>query len=94
MIKEFDKHLLKATPSIDKFEKASILNYFRQSLLSQRTAILEEVEAGVNGLKTDERKVSVFGKGMDSWEARTYDEKQLVNAVLSAVKQLLANLKK
>jgi transcription termination factor NusB len=47
--------------------------------------LLQSVIKEIEKYKTDERKVSVFGKGMDSWEARTYDEKKLVNAVLSDI---------
>ena len=43
----------------------------------------ERVLGIVGEMKTDERKVAVFGSRMDSWEARTYDEKMLVNAALS-----------
>ena len=39
----------------------------------------------IEEFKTDKSKVSVFGRGMDSWEARTYDEKMLVNAILQEV---------
>lgn len=46
-----------------------------QSILSKNdTAWREKVE----GLKTDERKVATFG----DWEAVTYEDKMLVNAVL------------
>lgn len=52
---------------------------------------LLELKEECEGLKTDERKVSVFGKGMDSWEARTYDEKKLVNAVIANIIKILNN---
>jgi len=52
--------------------------------------LIEKIEQ----LKTDEKKVSIFGDGMDSWEARTYDEKQLVNAVLNKVIKIIRKEKK
>ena len=54
-----------------------------------RKEMAEEVCEKIKTLKCDERKVSVFGKGMDSWEARTYDEKSLVNSVLSKLRQFI-----
>jgi len=48
---------------------------------TQKKYLLQEIDK----LKTD----SIFGKGMDSWEARTYDEKKLVNAVLETVKRII-----
>ena len=63
---------------------------YRQALVS----LIEELKGKIKELKCDERKVSVFGKGQNSWEAGTYDEKQLVNAALSAVRKLLEDYKK
>lgn len=45
----------------------------------------QELITIIKSMKCDERKMSVFGKGMDSWEAQTYDDKQLVNAVLKTI---------
>ena len=52
---------------------------------TQKKYLIQEIDK----LKTDERKVAIFGKGMDSWEARTYDEKKLVNAVLDTIKKTI-----
>ena len=60
---------------------------FKSFFSSYTKDLLQSVVGGIEKHKTDERKVSVFGKGMDSWEARTYDEKKLVNAVLSDIIQ-------
>ena len=49
----------------------------------------ERIKKLIEELKTDERKVSIFGKGMDSWKARNYDEKQLVNAVLKDLEKVV-----
>jgi hypothetical protein len=51
---------------------------------------IEHIKEKITTLKTDERKVSIFGKGMDSWEARSYDEKQLVNAVIKDIINLIS----
>ena len=48
----------------------------------------------IEELKTDKRKVSVFRKGMNSWEAETYDEKMLVNAVLQVAIKRIKSLTK
>ena len=53
----------------------------------QKKYLIQEIDK----LKTDERKVAIFGKGMDSWGARTYDEKMLVNAVLKEVKKIITS---
>ncbi len=48
------------------------------------TCLIEHYEEDIReleGLKTDERKVAIFG----DWEARTYEEKMLVNSALSLV---------
>jgi hypothetical protein len=69
---------------------AQELKDFLRTLLSEsKLKTIELLKEEIKLLKTDERKVAVFGKGMDSWEAGTYDEKQLVNAVLSQVITLL-----
>ena len=62
---------------------------YRQAIVS----LIEELEGKIKELKCDERKVSVFGKRQDSWEARTYDEKQLVNAVLKEILSLFRSYK-
>lgn len=49
----------------------------------------ERIKELIKGLKTDERKVHVYGEGQESWEARTYDEKQLVNAVLKNLEKVV-----
>lgn len=67
-------------------QSEEVKHFITARLLSQRASILAEVEGVIESLKTDERKVAVFG----DWEARTYDEKQLVNAVL---KEALSTLK-
>lgn len=62
-------------------------------LLTRDTALLEafkkDVGDMIESLKTDERKIAIFGERMDSWEARSYDEKMLVNAILKDVSSLL-----
>jgi len=50
-------------------------------LETQKKYLLQEIDK----LKTD----SVFCKGMDCWEVRTYDDKLLVNAVLDTVKRII-----
>ena len=53
----------------------------------------ERIKELIKGLKTDERKVRVYGKGKDSWEAINYDEKMLVNAVLKDLEKVIIEKK-
>ena len=54
-----------------------------QALKDQRLELVEKIEK----LKTDERKVADFGE----WQAETYNDKMLVNAVLDKVLSLIRN---
>lgn len=74
--------------TIDEMTKWLSSSYDRivaQALKDERKRISDKVKATM----TNERKVAVFGKRMDSWEARSYDEKQLVNAVLREILDII-----
>ena len=86
ILARFDELWGEAPPDSLKGKKgAEIKQFIVEVLAAERERNIKIIEE----LKTDERKVSVFGKGMDSWEARTYDEKMLVNAALQvAIKRI------
>lgn len=50
--------------------------------------LLQTIRKEVEGKKTDERQVAIFG----DWQAVTYEDKMLVNAVLSDMLTLLTTL--
>lgn len=58
-----------------------IAELISQSLKDQKKQLVREIE----GMKLDERKVGKFGL----YEARTYEEKELANAVLSDIITLI-----
>ena len=52
------------------------------NLLTQdRNQAYEELIKGIEGMKTDERKVATFGE----WQAESYEDKMLVNAILADI---------
>lgn len=51
-------------------------------------SLLLALREGVEERKTDERKVAVFGE----WQAETYEEKMLVNAVVSDISTLITEV--
>ena len=53
-----------------------------ESILTQdRNQAYTSLVEGIEGMKTDERKVATFGK----WQAETYEDKMLVNAILNDI---------
>lgn len=62
-----------------------IKNFIKGLLVSQRETLAVEIE----GMKCDERKVYDFG----AWSAHSYEEKMLVNAVLTDAAAHIRNSK-
>ena len=61
-------------PSYQAYE---ITNLLTQDRNQAYTSLVE----GIEGMKTDERKVATFGE----WQAETYEDKMLVNAILTDI---------
>ena len=52
------------------------------NLLTQdRNQAYTRLVEGIEGMKTDERKVATFGE----WQAESYEDKMLVNAILTDI---------
>lgn len=66
--------------------ESDYLRTLPELLKSAQASAKAEMVKLVEGMKTDERKVAVFGE----WQAESYNDKQLVNAVLT---DILAALK-
>ena len=57
-----------------------------QSMLTQdRNQAYTSLVEGIEGMKTDERKVATFGE----WQAESYEDKMLVNAILTNILEKL-----
>ena len=54
-----------------------IANLLTQDRNQAYTSLVE----GIEGMKTDERKVATFGE----WQAESYEDKMLVNAILTDI---------
>lgn len=80
MLDEID-NIVSISPSARADIMSLINQKFEVARLTDRDNLLEMVESK----KTDERKVATFGE----WEARTYEDKMLVNAVLADIKQAI-----
>ena len=53
-----------------------------QSMLTRdRNQAYTRLVEGIEGMKTDERKVATFGE----WQAESYEDKMLVNAILTDI---------
>ena len=50
-------------------------------LTQDRNQAYTRLVAGIDGMKTDERKVATFGE----WQAESYEDKMLVNAILTDI---------
>ena len=62
-----------------------VIYEIKQSLKANTQAVIDMLE----GMKTDERKVATFGE----WQAETYEDKMLVNAVIQeAIDKLKAEI--
>lgn len=96
-LKEFDEKKLaklisdlvwEATDGGQKIESSRFLSYqdeplasfekIKHFLISFHIRLMEEMVERLKTQITDERKVAIFGE----WEARTYEDKMLVNAVI------------
>ena len=88
IIKEFHRYSME---NIDKVQTTNGISewWTTAGFKSHRQSIYKELIDAIEVLKCNEDKVKVFGKGMDSWEARSYDDKSLVNAVLKDVAQII-----
>ncbi len=73
-------------------KRKQVKEFIRSTLINQEVNQERELWEQVEALKCDERKAKVFGKRMDGWEARTYDEKALVNAALTDVQNIIKQL--
>jgi len=63
--------------TLTKEDDVSTPNLLTQDRNQAYTSLVE----GIEGMKTDERKVATFGK----WQAETYEDKMLVNAILTDI---------
>jgi len=52
-----------------------------QALEEDRDQVYTSLVEGIEGMKTDERKVATFGE----WQAESYEDKMLVNAILNDI---------
>jgi len=52
-----------------------------QALKEDRDQAYTRLVEGIEGMKTDERKVATFGE----WQAESYEDKMLVNAILTDI---------
>jgi len=51
------------------------------NLTQDRNQAYTRLVEGIEGMKTDERKVATFGE----WQAESYEDKMLVNAILNDI---------
>ena len=61
----------------DKYKVGEIATLLTQDRNQAYTSLVE----GIEGMKTDERKVATFGE----WQAESYEDKMLVNAILTDI---------
>ena len=86
IISEYEKHHRIDWQTILASKLESEFNYL---LSEEKEKWKAETREKIKDKRAGEGKVSVFGKGMDSWEARTYDDKALVNAAIKDILKLL-----
>ena len=55
--------------------------HYLQSISQDRNQAYTRLVEGIEGMKTDERKVATFGE----WQAESYEDKMLVNAILTDI---------
>jgi len=62
-------------------DASTILYEDAEKIYQDRNQAYTSLVEGIEGMKTDERKVATFGE----WQAETYEDKMLVNAILTDI---------
>ena len=72
-------------PSVEEVAGDVLIEDFGGSLAKRvtqdRNQAYTSLVEGIEGMKTDERKVATFGE----WQAESYEDKMLVNAILTDI---------
>ena len=61
--------------------RAALHCEMRERVTQDRNQAYTSLVKGIEGMKTDERKVATFGE----WQAESYEDKMLVNAILTNI---------
>ena len=68
-------------------ERNNLFDAIKPILTQDRNQAYTRLVEGIEGMKTDERKVATFGE----WQAESYEDKMLVNAILTDILKNVVN---
>ena len=77
----FDKLLKPKKPTMKNLDREILADWLDNVLTQDRNQAYTSLVKGIEGMKTDERKVATFGE----WQAESYEDKMLVNAILTNI---------
>ena len=66
---------------------ADVEKHLKAKITQDRNQAYTRLVEGIEGMKTDERKVATFGE----WQAESYEDKMLVNAILTDILKNVVN---